>query len=140
MSILSSLRTYLANYTGLKAGAPLWVDNIGPNTTEYAIIPLPGSKIIENYVDGSSLREYPFAFQSMESTADDLERLENNGFFELLGEWMESQTAKGILPILGSGKTAEAIETSNWGFLFEQGDSATGVYQVTCRLIYKQQP
>jgi len=50
MSIISALKTYIKTYTGLKTGAPVWVDYIGPNPTEYAIIPLPGSKIIEQYI------------------------------------------------------------------------------------------
>ena len=139
-SVISGLKTYLATYSGLKSGAPLWVDNLGPGVTEYAIIPLPGEKIAESYIDGGSLREFPFAFQSMESTADELERLENCGFFESLSDWFETQTAAGTLPTLSSGKTAREIETLGWAFLYEQGESGKGIYQVQCKLTYEQQP
>lgn len=138
MSLISALRTYLAAYSGLKSGAPLWVDYLGSDPTQYALAPLAGGKIVESYIDGSSLREFPFAFQSMESTADDLERLENNGFFETFADWLESQTDAGLFPSLGAGKTPELIEATGWGYLFEQGESETGIYQVNCRLVYKQ--
>ena len=138
MSIISSVRTYLATYTGLKTGAPLWVDYLGNNPSEYAVIPLAGGKVIETYLSGKSLREYPFAFQSMESTADDLERLENSGFFETFADWLETQTEAGTLPTLGTGQTAELIEAIGWGYLYEQGNSDTGVYQIQCRLVYQQ--
>lgn len=138
MSIISSVRTYLATYTGLKTGAPLWVDFLGNKPSEYAVIPLAGGKVIETYLSGKSLREYPFAFQSMESTADDLERLENSGFFESFADWLETQTEAGTLPTLGTGQTTEIIEALGWGYLYEQGNSDTGVYQIQCRIVYGQ--
>jgi hypothetical protein len=138
MSIIQSVRTHLATYTGLKTGAPLWVDFLGNNPSEYAVIPLAGSKVIESYINGSSQREFPFAFQSMESTADDLERLENSGFFETFADWLETQSEAGTLPTLGTGQTSELIEATGWGYLYEQGNSDTGVYQIQCRLVYDQ--
>lgn len=138
MSVISAVRTYLAGYSGLKTGAPLWVDYLGSDPTQYAVIPLAGTKIVESYINGSSLRVFPFAVQSMESTADDLERLDNNGFFETFSDWLESQTAAGLLPTLSAGKTPELIEATGWGFLYEIGVSDTGIYQVQCRLVYKQ--
>lgn len=140
MSIISALKTYIQTYAGLKSGAPVWVDAIGANPTEYAIIPLAGAKIIERYVNGGSMREYPFAFQSAEFTADELERIENSGFFEEFSDWLESQSAAGILPTLGAKQSAWEIEATGWGYLYEQGQSETGIYQVQCRLIYEQEP
>ena len=140
MSIISAIKTYIQTYAGLKSGAPVWVDTIGANPTEYAIIPLAGAKVIEQYIDGGSLREYPFAFQSAEYTADELERIENNGFFEAFSDWLESQTEAGVLPALGAEKTSWSIEATGWGYLYQQGQSETGIYQVQCRLIYDQEP
>ena len=140
MTIISALQTYLKTYSGLKSGAPTWVDFLGANNTEYSIVPLPGEKISEEFVDGGSEREFPFMFQAMESTADDAERLETNGFFEALSDWFETQTEDGVLPILSTGKTATAIEAVTWGYLSEQGESSTGIYAIQCKLTYDQQP
>jgi hypothetical protein len=136
MSILSALRTYLMTYDGLKPGAVL-VDALGSRPTEYAIIPSPGARVVEQYINGGSLREFPFLIQSAESTADELARMENSGFYEGLADWFEAQTEAGNLPILGAGKTAEEIEAVNWAFLYEQGESGTGIYQIQCRLRYE---
>jgi hypothetical protein len=135
---IEAIKSYLKTYSGLKSKAPMWVDFLGHKPTEYAIIPLPGEKIIETYVNGSSLRAFPFAFQSMESTADELARLQTNGFYESLSDWFETQSESGILPTLNSNKVAERIETLGWAFLFEQGESSTGIYQIQCRLVYEQ--
>lgn len=138
MSIISALKTYLATYTGLASDAPIWVDYLGQTPTEYAVVPLGGARVAERYINGGSLREFPFAFQSTESTADELERLENNGFYEAFSEWLDAQTVAGVLPSLASGKTADKIEALGWGYLYEQGQSATGVYQIQCKLTYEQ--
>lgn len=138
MSLISAIQTYLKTYTGLATNAPVWVDYLGPTPTEYAVIPLPGDRVLESYIDGGSLCAFPFAFQSTESTADDLERLETSGFYEAFARWLKTQTDAGILPSLDAGQTADSIEATGWGFLYEQGDSQTGVYQIQCRLVYDQ--
>ena len=140
MSIISALATYLKTYSGLQSGVPLWVDYLGGVNTQYAIVPLAGDKVIERYINGGSLREFPFAFRSMESTADDLERLETLGFYEAFADWLESQTEAGALPTLGTKKAAVSIEAQGWAYIYEQGQSDTGVYQINCKLTYEQQP
>lgn len=137
-SIIEGLRDYLREYTGLAENAPVWVEYLGNTPTEYAILPIAGDRIISEYITGSSLREYPFSFRSMESTIDDLARLETNGFYEAFADWLDEQTEEENLPDMPEGKTAEEIEALGWGYLYEQGQSDTGVYQVQCRLIYKQ--
>lgn len=138
MTLITSLKTYLATYSGLTSGAPLWVDYLGSTPTEYGITPLAGSRIVETHIDGSTIREFPFAFQSTESTADELERLENVGFYEAFADWLESQTKAGTLPTLATGKTATDIEATGQAYLYQQGESQTGVYQIQCKLTYKQ--
>lgn len=138
MSLLSSIKTYISGYSQLATGAPLWVDYLGSEPIGYAIIPLPGTKVVETYLDGSSLREYPFAFQSMELTADEAERLDNNGFYEAFADWLETQSLAGTLPTLASGKTAVSIEALGWAFIYESGESQTAIYRIQCKLTYEQ--
>ena len=140
MSLIESVKTYLAEFSGLEEGAPLGVDYLSSEPTGYAIIPLPGTKVVEQYLDDSSLREFPFAFQSMELNADEAERLENNGFYEVLSDWLEEQTANGNFPDLGEGKTPRRIEALGWAFVYETSESETAVYRIQCKLTYEQDP
>jgi hypothetical protein len=141
MTVIESVKTWLSGYEGLEENAPLWVDHIdGATPGGYAIFSVPGNKIIEEYLDGGSLREFPFAFQSQELTTDELERLDNLGFFEAFSDWLETQTNSDDMPDLGEGKTAIKIETTNWAFLYKEGESNTGIYMIQCRLEYEQQP
>jgi hypothetical protein len=138
MSIIESIKTYLYTYTGLKSGAPIWVNYLEENPTSYSINPLPGEGAIEEYIGGGSLEVYPFEFNVMESTADEPERLDNIGFFESFREWLKNQSNSGILPTMESGKTPYKIEAVAGAYLYEQGESETGIYQILCQLIYGQ--
>jgi hypothetical protein len=146
MSIIAAVKTYIATYQELKPKAPITVDYLGAAglLKGYAIIPLPGTKIIETYINNGTRREFPFAFQSVESTADELKRLENSDFMESLSDWFEEQTEAGTLPDLDpdndNGKTAESIEVVGWGYLYQTDDTTRGVYQVNCKLTYEQDP
>jgi hypothetical protein len=140
MSMIESVKAYLTEFAGLQEGAPFWVDYIGSEPPGYAIIPLPGTKVIEKYLDGGSLREFPFVFQSMELTADEAERLENNDFYEALTDWFEEQSAKGDFPDLEDGKTPIKIEALGWAFVYETSESETADYRIQCKLTYEQDP
>jgi hypothetical protein len=140
MSVIADIRTFILTYAGLDDAAGMLIDVLGKTPTQYAIVPLPGTKVLETYLNDSSLRQYPFALQSMESVADDATRLAINEFYEGFAEWLEGQNADGILPTLGTGKTAETIESLGQPILFEFGESGTGIFQIQCRLTYRQQP
>lgn len=138
MSIIEDVRTYFATYPALVSGAGLFVDHLPKEPTQYAIMPVPGERITEHYLDDSSRREFLFAVQSMESTADDSTRIASHAFLETLSEWLETQNKAGTLPTLDAGKTAEEIEAIGTPILFEYGESGTGIYQLQCRLKYAQ--
>lgn len=138
MTIIAALQTYMKTCVELKSGRPVWVNFLGSAPTEYSIVPLPGARILEEYVNGVKIMEFPFAFQSAESTADDLARLANAGFYEAYATWLDEQTDLGALPTLDAGQTAEVIEAITSGYLYEQGVSDTGIYQIDCRLEYRQ--
>lgn len=138
MTIIESVKNYIKTNPTIDNEIPVWVDFIGEKPGEIGIIPLPGNKIEETYLDGTTIRIFRFAIQSMESTADELTRLENSGFYEQLSDWFETQTEAGTLPTLDTGKTALEIETLGWGYLLNEGQSETGIYQVQCALRYRQ--
>lgn len=137
MSIITSLTTYF-KAANLLTGKAIWVDYLGETPTEYSVAPLPGTRITAEYLDGKKDVEFPFAFNAVVSTMSDAERLETVGFFESFADWLQSQTNAGTLPTLDAGKTATGIEALGWGYMMEQGPSGTAIYQVQCKLYYKQ--
>ena len=137
MTIISALRTYILTYSGMGSN-PVWVGFLGKEPTQYAIFPLPGARIVRTDIIGNTEREFPFAIESVEFTADDPKRIANCEFYEALADWFETQTKAGTLPSLGTGKTATAIEALGWGVIFEQSDSGVANYQIQAKLSYEQ--
>ncbi len=137
MSIISALQTFIKTYSGLE-NDHVFIDKTGPDTVEYGIIPIPGQRIVTENIDGSTEREYPFALQTSEMTADDASRLDNSEFFEEFADWLEAQTLAGTLPTLGAKQTATKIEATLGGALYEQGESGSAIYQIQCKLTYEQ--
>jgi hypothetical protein len=135
-SVLEAVKTFIATHVG--SSAPLTVDFLGTTLPGYSIVPLPGGGWIEKWITAGGTKEFLFAFRAAFSTADEAERLENSGFYEAFSTWLETQTASGTLPILPTGKTSEKIEALGAGFLYEQGVSANGIYEISCRLVYAQ--
>jgi len=138
MSMIDAVQSYIKTYSFLIENAPVWVDYIGNEPTQYAISPLPGARITETNIDDSTTREFMFAFEMVGLTVDDVTRLQNLEFFEVFAKWLEAQSKIGILPTLATGETPEKIQALGWGYLFDNSESGTGVYQIQCKLIYSQ--
>lgn len=141
-SILQGVKDFfVANATsaGLVAGAVIGVDFLGPDMVGYSLVTMPGATEIR-WVNSGSDNTFPFAFQATLSTADDTARIENGGFFEQLKDWLKAQYEADNLPTLPTGKTADKLEALDGGYLYQEGGSGTGIYQILCRLEYTQVP
>lgn len=140
MSIINGITTYIEGYSGLETDIPVWVNRLKESGMSYSVQTLPGEKVVEEYIDGSSTEEYPFAFLSNEDISDNIERLATSSFYEEFSAWLRSQTKSGILPTLDAGKTAEKIEAVGFGILLAAEEGETGIYQILCKLTYHQDP
>lgn len=144
MSVLSAIKTFIEAYSGLEEDAPVWVNFLRSAPGDYSIVPIEGTRIVSQYIHGRNTgqREYIFALQSSRFTADDIERIGNEEFFEAFADWLDVQTDSGNLPDLdtvNTDKTPIAIEATGFGYLWSQGESETGVYQILCKLEYVQE-
>lgn len=139
MSVIAVLQAWHSDSGLLEDDALLSVDHVGQEPVQYGLIPLPGRRVIERYLDDSAQLEFPFAIQATFYTADDASRLQNSDWMERVANFYELATNSDELPDLGDGKEAVLIEAVNAGFLMEQGESGTGIYQITGRLVYDQE-
>ena len=141
-SILEGVKAFFvdnAAAAGLETNAPVGVDFLGPDLVGYSIVTMPGATEIP-WIGGGSDNTFPFAFQATLSTADDTARIENGAFFEHLKDWLKTQYEAGNLPILPTGKTADRLAALDGGYLYQEGGSGTGIYQILCILEYTQVP
>lgn len=140
-TVIAAVKAYFQTYIDTNdEDAPLWVNFLKSEPVEYSIVPLGGARKVSEYIHGNSgEREFVFAFQSSRFTADEAGRVGNLEFFETLAEWLDDQSDLDNLPSLPTGFSPQTIEALSYGYLFEQGQSDTGVYQIQCRLEYSKQ-
>jgi hypothetical protein len=138
--ILEALKTFIKTYSGIGANGVVLADYLSGKPNEFAISPQPGNKIVEKYINGGSVRQFSFALQMTVFTADEAVRITNNGFYEGISDWFESQTLAGTLPTLNTNQHPTLIEALSQPALFQQGESETGIYSMQCRLEYDQDP
>lgn len=138
MTIIESIRSYIAQCPLLKSGCLLNVDRLGANEVEYTIDAEMTEPILRKYVDGSSLRQLNFVFASRESYGSDtLQNIANSGFYESFADWIEAQSRSGNLPELDEYRTSQYIEVLSGGYVFDASDS-TARYQIQLKFVYYQ--
>ncbi|MEN6482584.1 MAG: hypothetical protein ABFD29_10485 [Anaerolineaceae bacterium] len=136
-TFIQSIRDYLQTYEPLADGVHL--DFVGAEPTEYAVVMLPELQKIEEYIDHGGIYARHFMLNMQAATNEDADRLYNNGFYEAFADWLYTQTTNKVLPALPSGYRALSIEATTNTSLLEVGEAlTTGIYMITCRLVYER--
>lgn len=139
MTNIEWVRDLLRSCPALKEAASIVVGQLQDRVDFFSIDPLPGGGVLSEDLDGTKVRAFPFTVSSCQCTADEASRLESNGTFEKLCEWMDEVTMEERLPEMGGEKFPDSIEATGWGYLFQrEDDPSTAVYQISCRLVYTQ--
>jgi hypothetical protein len=134
--MITEIRNWFASCPILQKETILNVDTLGADPVEYEIAPLSCDPIVKKYTDGSSIRQFQFAFASREKY-DGEQNMQNTSFYEQLQSWVEEQSENGNLPALGNGRKARAIQILSCGYVYDTGDS-TAIYQMELSLLYLQ--
>ncbi|MEG1411476.1 MAG: chloramphenicol resistance protein [Bacilli bacterium] len=140
MTTIESVRNYIKECPHLSEfHKGINVNYLGEEDDSYCIEETPANPIIKKYIDGSTVRRFLFVFASKEAFGQDvMQNIENSGFYEKFATWLEEESNKGNLPILGKGKEARKIQANTNGYLFNaEMDRAS--YQIQLELIYYQQ-
>lgn len=134
-SIIQGLTDYFMKCPLLKDGV-FRVDALGNEAVEYTIETGVVSPIIQEYLDGSSIRQYKFNFGSREYySLDRLENIQNSTFYENLCNWIESQSKAGVLPEMPEKCEAEQLIVDAPGYMFD-ATMTTARYQIQLTLQY----
>lgn len=134
-SIIGGVEKYFLQCDLLKDGC-LRVDYLGEKPVEYAIEVLTCDPILKQYVDGSSKRQYLFAFGSREYYSQErLQNIQNSAFYEKLADWVEAQNKAGNFPELPDGTEALGIYVVSPGYLYDNS-MQNARYQIQLRLEY----
>lgn len=113
-SIIEGMREYIA-------ACPLMsefekgrrhIDWTSADDDNYGIFPDTDHKL-EEYVDGTQIRQYVCQITIRKFSTLDADRLKNSAFMERLQSWFDEQYENDNLPQLPKGCTADEIEAAN---------------------------
>ncbi len=134
-SIMEGLAAYFLDCPLLKDGV-FRVNALGSGPVEYALETGITSPVLKRYVDGSSIRQYQFNFNSREAySMDRIMAIQNESFYEEFCNWVEEQSRRGNLPEMPSGCKAQALSVLAPGFMLD-ATMENAFYQVQLQLKY----
>ena len=137
MTVIESVREYIRTFPGV-SGERLNVDFLPEEAQSYSVDVIPSAETIKRYVDGSSIRQFLFVFASRTYYGPEIrQQIDNIGLFESFSRWLDTNTQKGIFPLLDGGREPRKIEVTTSGYAFSPGED-TARYQIQCRLEYFQ--
>ena len=134
-SIIEGLTDYFLRCPLLKDGV-FRVNALGTDPVEYALESAITSPVVRTYVDGSSIRQYQFNFNSREAySMDRIMAIRNESFYEDFCNWVEKQNVSGNLPEMPEGCEAQALTVLTPGFMLD-ATMINARYQVQLQLQY----
>lgn len=134
-SIMEGLTAYFLKCPLLKDGV-FRVDALGSEPVEYALESAITSPVLKKYVDGSSIRQYRFNFNSREAySMDRILVIQNESFYEDLCNWVEEQNISENLPEMPEGCEAQEITVLAPGFMLD-ATMENAFYQIQLQLKY----
>jgi hypothetical protein len=138
MSIAKILRDFFASCPLLKDGI-FNFDYLGVEPVEYTIETVPTEPVYKRYIDGSSIRQYPFVFASREFFGADVwSNIDTSAFYENLSTWVEIQSNLGSLPeFQDKYRISLSLEVTSSGYVFQE-DADNARYQIQMVLKYYQ--
>lgn len=141
MSIIESVKNFIAGCPYLNELKRINVDFLSDEKDTYSIEEIPVNTIVNEYIDGSSERQFVFVIAACLHYSDEIRNnIDNSGFFENLQQWFDDCTNNGNLPVLPDNCKPYKIEAQSNGYLFGvQGDLNKARYQIQCRLLYDKE-
>lgn len=112
------------------------VDALSGNGIEYAIETGVFNPIVQQYVNGDSLRQYQFNFTSRQYySMNRIQNINNSAFYENLASWVEEQDRAENYPELPDGCEVQSMEVQSPGYIFD-ASMKNARYQIQLRLTY----
>lgn len=138
MSVIGAIQKHIEEKCPLLSNFTegLGVDYLEENATAYMIEPEPAKAVVKSYIDGSSDKQCVFSFCSRDYYGpDNLQNLNNLGFYEDFSDWLRNCTEEKNLPTLGENKQSLKYEVLTQGYL-HHAQAGKAQYRIQCRLVY----
>lgn len=115
------------------------IDRVDAEALSYSIESLPSDPIAKRYLNGDTIRVFPFALTARRSFILDEDRETNSDSYEKVALWMEELTRKRKLPAMAAGQTPQKLQATGHTYVMEPAeDGNTALYVMQAQLIYYQ--
>lgn len=136
MTIIESIRNYISNLNCMKTFEGVINANfLDGEVDSFSIEEVPCNPILKKYLDGSTKRQFQFAFCSREPYgAEIIQNIDNSGFYEEFTQEIEKNNDAGILPTNEDIESLNIKVTSSAYIVTTEEDTA--MYQINLNFIY----
>ena len=135
--LIDSIRKYMNNLDSMKEfDNAININYLSEDIDTFSIEEIPTNPIIKKYTNGSSVRQFQFAFCSREIyNMEILQNIENSEFYERLCNEIEINNNNDILPVLEKGRESLSLEITSTPYIISTEEN-TSIYQINLRLKY----
>ena len=135
--IIDSIRDYIGGLDCLQEFEnAINVNYLDDITSSFSIEEIPCNPVVKKYTDGSTKKQYQFAFCGREPYSQEiLQNIENSSFYEKFAREIETKNTKGDLPILDTKLEATNIEVISNAYTLSVTED-TSMYQIQIKLNY----
>lgn len=135
---INNLRKYLCEVISILTSNKNFNINanmLSKNVNNYSLDKIPTNSTVEKWITGLEIHKDVYSFRSRkEYSANEINNLQNIGFFEVFESMIKSNNKKGILPEI---KGIESIECLNTGTMLSS-DTNTAEFDIQIQITFRQ--
>ena len=136
---IDNLRTYLCKVIGTlttNKNFKINANMLSKNVNNYSLDKIPTDSAVEKWVNGVEIHKDVYSFRSRkEYSTNEINNLQNIGFFEIFESTIKSNNKKGVLPNI---KGIESIECLNCGTMLS-ADTNTAIFDIQIQITYREE-
>jgi hypothetical protein len=136
---INNLREYLCKIIGTLSTNKNFKINanmLSKNINNYSLDKIPTASTVEKWVNGVEIHKDVYSFRSRkEYSTNEINNLQNIGFFEIFESTIKSNNKKGVLPNI---KGIESIECLNCGTMLS-ADTNTAIFDIQIQITYREE-
>ena len=136
---IDNLRTYLCKIIDTlttNKNFKINANMLSKNVNNYSLDKIPTASTVERWVNGVEIHKDVYLFRSRkEYSTNEINNLQNIGFFEIFESTIKSNNKKGVLPNI---KGIESIECLNCGTMLS-ADTNTAIFDIQIQITYREE-
>ena len=136
---IDNLRTYLCKVIDTlttNKNFKINANMLSKNVNNYSLDKIPTASTVEKWVNGVEIHKDVYSFRSRkEYSTNEINNLQNIGFFETFESIIKSNNKKGVLPEI---EGIESIECLNCGTMLSS-DTNTAEFDIQIQITYREE-